>query len=306
MTIRKHLLIGALIVIIVSFVAIPWGSARVAEPGTGGERALVGRYPAIKAGLEKNQFGIPIYLESKEEAGSSQVEIYSILDYPFAIVRDSLQSPANWCDINSLLINVKACTCRRIDSQWLLSLYSGRKYYQPPRDAFKLDFRFQVAAQREGYLCIALSAKDGPFFTRDYRIKLEAAPLDGTRTLVHFSYAFSYGKMARMAINSYFATIGRDKKGFTVIATGKYGEPVYQGGIRGAVERNAVRYYLALETYMDTLKFHGEQGFEKRISRWYDLTGRFPRQLYEIDKGEYLANKRREHQNQLLLQKEAG
>lgn len=306
MTIRKLLLIVTLNLIIVSLTGIPWCFAQVAEPATGAGGALIGRYRAIKTGLEKNQFGIPIFLESKEDGGSSRVEIYTILEYPFAMVRDSLQSPENWCDINSMLINVKACTCRRVDGQWLLSLYSGRKYYQPPKDAYKLDFRFQVTAQQPEYFRLALSAKDGPLFTKDYRIKLEAAPLDGSRTLLHLSYAFSYGKMARMAIKSYFATIGRDKKGFTVTGIGKHGEPVYQGGIRGAVERNAVRYYLALETYMDTLKFHGEQGFEKRISRWYDLTSRFPRQLYEMDKREYLSSKRREHRNQLMLQKEAG
>ncbi|MBP1752878.1 MAG: hypothetical protein H6Q57_1714, partial [Geobacteraceae bacterium] len=84
------------------------------------------------------------------------------------------------------------------------------------------------------------------------------------------------------------------------------GEPVYVSGVRGSVERNAVRYYLAIQTYMDTLSIPWNQRFEKRISRWFDLTARFPRQLYEMDKGEYLATKRREHNNQLMLQKEAG
>jgi hypothetical protein len=57
---------------------------------------------------------------------------------------------------------------------------------------------------------------------------------------------------------------------------------------------------------MDTLIMPPDQRFEKQISRWFDLTALFPRQLHELDKGEYLANKRREHSNQLLLQMEAG
>jgi hypothetical protein len=112
--------------------------------------------------------------------------------------------------------------------------------------------------------------------------------------------------VARAAIKTYFATIGRDKRGFSIIATAKNGDPVYLGGARGAVERNAVRYYLAIQAYMDTLRIPLNQRFEKRNSRWYDLTARFPRQLYELDKGEYLANKRREHANQLMLQIEEG
>jgi len=57
---------------------------------------------------------------------------------------------------------------------------------------------------------------------------------------------------------------------------------------------------------MDTLEIPSDQRFEKRISRWFYLTARFPRQLYEMGKGQYLANKRREHNNQLILQIETG
>lgn len=56
---------------------------------------------------------------------------------------------------------------------------------------------------------------------------------------------------------------------------------------------------------MDTLKSPGDQRFENQISRWFSLTERFPRQLHEMDKEEYLAGKRREHNNQLMLQKKA-
>jgi hypothetical protein len=64
----------------------------------------------------------------------------------------------------------------------------------------------------------------------------------------------------------YYATIGRDKKGFSIIATGNKTDPVYVRGVRGSVERNAVRYYLAIQTYMDTLKISRHQRFEQRIS----------------------------------------
>ena len=106
-----------------------------------------------------------------------------------------------------------------MSDQWLLTLYSGRKYYQPPKDAYKLDFKFRIAALQPEYLDIALTAKNGPLFTRDHRIRFEAAPLDKGRTFIHFSYDYSYGALARAAIKSYYATIGRDKKGFSVIAT---------------------------------------------------------------------------------------
>jgi hypothetical protein len=280
-------------------------SVQAAEPLSSDGKILLAKYPAIRPKLEKNQFGIPLYLESKEQYSSLHVDVYGIFDYPFDGVKDALQAPDNWCDINSLLINIKACTFRKVSDQWLLTLYSGRKYYQPPKDAYKLDFSFRIAATQQEYLDIALAAKNGPLFTKNHRIRCEAAPLDKARTFIHFSYDYSYGALARAAIKTYYATIGRDKRGFSIIATDKNKAPVYVGGVRGSLERNAVRYYLAIQTYMDTLKIPRNQRFEKRNSRWYDLTARFPRQLYELDKGEYLANKRREHNNQLVLQIEA-
>ena len=279
--------------------------AQAAEQLSSGNRVLLAKYPAIKPRLEKNQFGIPLYLESREEYSSLHVDVYGIFDYPFDGVRDALQAPDNWCDINSMLFNIKACTFRKMSNQWLLTLYSGRKYYQPPKDAYKLDFSFRLAATQREYLDIALAAKKGPLLTRDHRIRCEAAPLDKGRTFIHFSYDYSYGVLARAAIKSYYATIGRDKRGFSIIATGKDGSPVYLGGVRGSLERNAVRYNLAIQAYMDTINIPPDQRFEKRNSRWYDLTARFPRQLYELDKGEYIANKRREHDNQRMLQIEA-
>ena len=110
--------------------------AQAAEQLSSGNRVLLAKYPAIKPRLEKNQFGIPLYLESREEYSSLHVDVYGIFDYPFDGVRDALQAPDNWCDINSMLFNIKACTFRKMSNQWLLTLYSGRKYYQPPKDAY--------------------------------------------------------------------------------------------------------------------------------------------------------------------------
>lgn len=302
----RRIIIQACIVFVALATVLSWRcTVQAAEHLSSAGNVLLSKYPEIKTKLEKNQFGIPVYLESKEEYSSLHVDVYGIIDYPFDGVRDALQSPSNWCDITSLLFNIKACTYRKVSDQWLLTLYSGRKYYQHPKDAYKLDFRFRIAALQPEYMDIALTAKKGPLLTRDHRIRIEAVPLDKGRTFIHFSYDYSYGVLARAAIKSYYATIGRDKKGFSLVATGKKSDPVYVGGVRGSVERNAVRYYFAIQAYMDSLDIPWNQRVEKRTNRWYDLTARFPRQLYEMDKVEYLANKRREHTNQLLLQMEA-
>ena len=306
MAITKRFILHACIAFVALAAVLFWRySGEAVEPLSSDGKVLLAKYPAIKTDLEKNQFGIPLYLESTEEYSSLHVDLYGIFDYPFDDIREALKLPGNWCDINLLLINIKASTFRKASGQWMLTLYSGRKYYQPPKDAYKLDFVFHVAALQQEYIDIAFSAEKGPLLTRDHLIRFEAAPLDKGRTFIHFSYYYSYGVLARAAMKTYYETIGRGKKGFSVIATDKNGDQVYIGGVRGSEERNAVRYYLAIQTYMDTLNIPVDRRFEKQISRWYDLTERFPRQLYEMDKSEYLAYKRLEHNNQLMLQKEA-
>jgi hypothetical protein len=82
------------------------------------------------------------------------------------------------------------------------------------------------------------------------------------------------------------------KVGFSVIGTDSDGNPVYVGGLRGAVERDVVCYYLAILAYLDTLKIPAEQRFEKRVSQWYDLAALYKKQLLEMEEEEYLTYKR--------------
>jgi hypothetical protein len=283
-----------------------YSSALATERLSQDRKALIAKYHSIKPKLEKNQFGIPLYLDSAEDVNFSHVDIYGIFEYPFESVRDAFGVPANWCDIAILHMNIKAGTFAETGDQWQVTLYDGLKSYQPPQDAFAIHCRFRVLSQRTDYLHVSLFAAEGPIFTKDHSIGVEAVPIDKRTAFVHFSYSCRYEPMGRMAIKTYFATVGRNKKGFTIMDTDKEGNPSYIGGVRGALERTAVRYYLALQTYMDTLNVPAEQRFEKRINEWYDLTAHYPVQLYEMDKEDYLANKRREYANQLILQGKAA
>lgn len=281
------------------------GVARAAETEATGEQALLAKYASIKGKLEGNQFGAPIYLESKEGRESVRVDMYGVFHFPFEAVRDALQSPAAWCDITSLHINIKACVHKTVTGkQAQLTLYSGRKYFQPPSDAYPLKLVFRPVSVQPRYLELALVGEEGPMGTKDHRITVQAAPLEGQGTFLHFSYTYSHGAMARMAIKTYFATLGRDKVGFTMVD--EDGKQTYIDGVRGAVERNTMRYYLALQTYLETLKVPEAQRFEQRISRWYDLTAKYPRQLKEIDKPAYLSNKKMERAQQEALQAKEG
>jgi hypothetical protein len=217
-----------------------------------------------------------------------------------------LKVPANWCDIVPLHLNVKACTYRELPGDCLLTFYIGRKFYQPPEDTHQVMFRYRNVDQHQGHLDINLRTDAGPFGTKDHRMRFEALPLDGSRTFVHVSYAYSDSVALRLAAKVYFATYGRDKVGFTVTGTDSNGNPVYIGGPRGSIERNAVRYYFAIQSFMNTLRYPEGSRFRMRISEWYDLTSRYRKQLFELDKEDYLTFKTTEHKNQVLLQRQIG
>jgi hypothetical protein len=281
------------------------GSASAAEKPRRGD-ILLDTYHRIEAKIKASNFGFPLLLESFERDDMVHVDVYGIFHYPFSSVVNVLRVPSNWCDIVSLHPNVKACTYRELTGAWLLTFYLGRKFYQPPEDTRQVIYRYRNVVPQQGYLDIILSADEGPFGTKDHRMRFEAMPLDGGRTFVHVSYAYSDSVVFRLAAKGYFATLGWGKVGFTVTGTDKNGEPVYIGGPRGALERNAVRYYFAIQSFMNTLRYPEERRFSMRTSEWYDLTSRYRQQLFELDKKDYLTFKTKEHMNQVTLQRSIG
>ncbi len=121
--------------------------------------------------------------------------------------------------------------------------------------------------------------------------------------MFRLAYAFGYGTLGRLALRAYLATLGSDKVGFTVTDRDAQGQPVYVGGVRGIVERNAVRYTFAVQAFLETRALPPAERFEASLERWFELTERFPRQLHEVERADYLADKRRERENQHALQR---
>ncbi len=282
------------------------GSASAIEKPRQGEGILLDTYHRNMVRLEANSFGLPLFLDSFERNDKVLVDVYGIFDYPFSSIVNMLKVPANWCDIVSIHLNVKACTYRELSGAWMLTFFFGHKVYQPPEDTRPVIYYYRNVEQQQGYLDIILSADEGPYGTKDHRMRFEALPLDKGRTFVHVSYAYSDRVALRLAAKVYFATLGRDKVGFTMTGTDSNGKPVYIGGPRGSIERNAVRYYFAIKSFMNALRYPEESRFKMRINEWYDLTSRYRIQLFELDKEDYLTFKTKEHKNQVLLQRLIG
>jgi hypothetical protein len=260
------------------------------------------KYLELSEQLRNNQFQRALYLDSSQSSTDLKGEIYVVVDYPFAIVNGALNDPSHWCDVLILHVNVKYCNASRHKDGTVLSVNIGRKYYQPLENAYRLDFNYRAVITTPEYFALELNADTGPLSTHDYRIWIEATSLDDGRTFMHVTYAYEFGFIGRLAMQVYLATIGRDKVGFTVTGNLPNGDPAYVKGVRGVVERNTMRYYLAIDAYFAALSTSPDDQLERRLHRWFQSTDQYARQLHEADWDDYLDMKRREYQRQQVAQ----
>jgi len=260
--------------------------------------ALSAKYTALSAQLAHNQFGRPLYLVSTETPNHLQGDIYAVLDYPAADVIKALQDPTHWCDILLLHLNTKYCRATTDSNGTELGVNIGGKYYESLQQAFRVNFAYRVAAVTPDYLAVELAAPQGPMGTSDYRIRLETVALPGGKTFLHLTYAYAYNFAGRLAMQAYLATIGSAKVGFTTTGTQNNGQPAYIGGVRGVVERNTMRYYLAIDAYLSAAPAPPAEQFTQRLQTWFAATEHYPLQLHEVDLADYLDMKQREYQRE--------
>ncbi|MDH3669551.1 MAG: hypothetical protein OES46_00095 [Gammaproteobacteria bacterium] len=260
-------------------------------------------HAAYQSWKQRNDSDIPFFLETTklekstfvarmgvEMAGRSLAELATILG-----------EPAAWCGFMPLHLNVKACVSVANGSDRReITLYLGRKHYQPPKKAKPLTLHFN-SKHTQDLLSVNLYSKKGPYGTFHYHIDLYAIPTTGG-VYSELRVSQRFGKVARRLGKLYLATLGRHKEGFTVSRYDRDGEPQYVRGIQGVVERNVVRYLLAIRVFLESQTLTGKEAFERRAELWFDETEAYKRQLHELPREEYLDNVRREYDNQVALQ----
>lgn len=244
------------------------------EDSAAGLRA---RHGELRDKLRDNAFSRPLTLSSTENDGKLRGDVHARLDHPYSRIRASLAKPASWCDLLVLPFNVQKCEARADG----LTVSIGRKPDSPLADATRLDMRFAVTADSDELLQVELTSPTGPAGTRDYRIVFAATPLDEAHSFVHMAYGYTSGTMSRLAMQAYLSTAGADKVGFSSAGEGLV------GGMRGVLERNTMRYFLAIDSYLATVGAPRRA----RLEHWFDATEKYPRQLHEMSRDRYVAIK---------------
>ena len=259
---------------------------------------LRARFEAARAQSVRNPFDRPVYLQSTEASDQLQGDVFALIDQPYATVRQALSRPGSWCGILILHLNVKYCRASSTGGRELLDTGVGRKFDQPLNDVYWVRFEHRVVRATDEQLQVTLQAPSGPLGTRDYRILVEAAPAGERQSVLHMTYAYGFGFAARIAMQAYLATVGSDKVGFSTVGPRGTGRPAYIGGLRGVLERNTMRYYLAIEAHLAASGLPAAQQMPKSLRDWFDATERYPEQLHEIERDAYLEMKQHELQRQ--------
>jgi hypothetical protein len=264
--------------------------------------ALKAKYTELNEQLLNNQFQRQLHLISTESSNNLKGEIYAVVDYPFASVSTALNNPDHWCDALILHVNIKYCHASGNKPSTILKVNLGKKDEQPLAQTYGVEFNYREVMKATDYFAVELKAANGPLSTHDYRIWIEATPLKDGRTFIHFTYTYAFGFAGRIAMQAYLATGGKNKVGFTANGKLANAQPAYIQGVRGVVERNTMRYYLAIDAYLSALNSPPQDQLEKRLLQWYNSTEQYAVQLHEVERNDYLEMKRREYQRQQVAQ----
>jgi hypothetical protein len=282
--------------LLLSLLALTLGTACLASTADAPDvDALREHYAELAPLFDSSPFGVPLLLESNEAGYLLQGDAHAVVTHSFEEVRTALTGAGSWCATLILHLNVKYCRASDSDTGTTLHLAMGRKIDQLPSATRRVPFRFSVLASREDLISIRLKAAAGPYGTRDYEVALDAIPVDAGRTFLHLKYRYRYGVWARIGTRFYLAGAGRAKIGFTRVDAPGDPTPRYIGGFRGILERNIMRYYLAIDARLDSLTVPEDERFEHSLEAWFASTEIYAAQLHEMEHDEYIAVKRAEH-----------
>lgn len=286
-------------------IVVAMGHSLAARAAGDPSEALRSEYRAMAERLDRNPWSRPLLVQSDVQPNRLQGEIHAVVDHAVADVHRELGNPDNWCDVVSLHPNTKYCRLATGPTGTRLQVRIGMSGPQDIDDAVLVSLRHRTVASMPGYDWLELLSTDGPMGTSNYRISLEALALPNARTFLHLTYSYTFNGIARLAMQAYLGTLARDKVGFTIIGQAD-GKPVFIGGLRGHVERNTMRYFLAIESTLATMHLPASTRVEQRLQAWFDAAERYPRQLHEHERDAYLQMKRDEIGRQQRLAENAG
>ncbi len=283
------------------------GAAPMAAPAQApGEPTLAQRYAALVAGSAR-PLAPGVYLESAEETRRARGEVLARLDLPYATAIAALSDAQAWCRLLMLHPNIKHCLPSSgsgvgNSSGTLLELTMAAQRDGLFGQEHPLQLTWNTVVRDNSHLVVELMAEHGPMGTRDYRIGFELAPLETGTSVMRLVYSSAFTATGLWMAQAYVATVARQRVGFTVVDADAQGRPVYVRGVRAAIERNTMRFHLAVQSWLAVQPLPPEQRVARAIEAWFDASERHATQLHEVEREEFVARKTAEFARVLGLE----
>lgn len=253
---------------------------------------------SLQTRLAQSPFQRELVLDSTEASERLSGDIYATLDAPLSSLELLNRSPLRWCEILLLLSNTKSCVVGRQDETPSLQMRIGTKGPQALASTSPMNFKFVTSAPQATVLETHLSSSSGPMGMKDGTLRVQAIALGPHKSFIHLHYSYRSGLAGQLATGLYLQTLGRGKVGFSKeqAEASRPADAHWVGGVRGIVERNTMRYFMGLSC---ALQFAGTDNPAQRFAQmapcWYDETERYPQQLREMARPEYLDMKGEEY-----------
>ena len=258
-------------------------------------------YQSMRPRMVPSPFGRALALDSTETDQRINGDIYAVLDVSLPRLEVVNRDSVRWCEVLLLISNTKNCAVGEAQGAPTLLLRMGTKGPQNLGSTTPMNFRFASSVAKAQVLETLLKSDTGPMGTKDGMLRLRAIALGADTSFMHLHYSYSTSFAGRLATEVYLQTLGRGKVGFSKDAPDLAqrmppAEGPFVGGVRGIVERNTMRYFLGLSC---ALQFASNdtpaQRFAQMAPCWYDETERYPLQLHEMPRQDYLDMKRAEY-----------
>ncbi len=233
-----------------------------------------------------------LYLQSTVADLRAEGQVLARLPLPLAQVRAALRSPAAWCLLLMLHPNVWRCEVPGPgQGDTTLQILMGQQRVTVIGSTHTLALTWKLARDDEAGLALELMAEQGPLGTRDYRIAARIEALDESHSALELRYSSVFTRAGLWLAELYVNTAGRHRIGFTVEGVDAKGQTLYVRGLRGSVERNTMRFHLAVQSWLGVQMLPMTQRIPRAIDAWWEASAPYAAQLHEMEREAYVQMK---------------
>ncbi len=258
-------------------------------------------YRSMSDSLSHSKLLRPLQISSNESVDHLSGDLYGTVHYGLATLNTAVSESERWCEMMLLLSNSKSCRFNPGSKDGRLQVSMSGSKTADTAGGKTTEFTLQVTTSTVEYLDAALQAVEGPMGTHNISLRLQAIPLSETSTFFHLHYSYDTSWLGRIAMQAYLQTAGRGKVGFSMNSGVQVIGDVHIDGARGVIERNTMRYFLGMDCAMAYTTQKSPQRFNSMAACWYEQVEKYPLQLHEMQRNEYLQMKFDQYRQQLNL-----